>query len=774
MLSRLGRGIYRVRWLVLALTLVIVATAGYFGIGALDKLQGISNITDPTSESTRAQDLLFQKLGNNNSTDVLLVLSSSNLRASDPAFQTAANQLYNTLKARPEIAKIESYYTNKNPLLLSRDQHEILITITFNTNSDPKFSYNSVAPLFTSSTLHVDVGGWIASDSEFNQQVNDDLIHALVISLPLLALFLFLIFGGLIAGLLPLLIGIIAIIGSFAVLRAMVSFIDVSDIAVHVIAFVSLGLAIDYSLFIVTRFREELERSQNNVPVALGHTMRTAGRTVLFSGLTVGTSLLCLLIFPEEILRSVGLAAIASALVAVLASLTILPALLALLGTKINAISLRFLFQRKKRSGQQGQGAWYRMAQFAMRWCVPVIVVIVALDLLLGSPFLHAQFSTPDERSLPANSSARVVVEHLRQDFVNVADSSIEIAVTTPGNALSADNLALLHTYIQRLEGVQKVRVITSLVTLDPSLTLADYQRLYANVNATPELASAAKQLASGNVTEIILTTTIPDHDPSAMNVVRAVRAVAVPAGLSTLVGGDAAADVDLLANLQLVIPQALVVMFVAIFVLLFLLTGSLLMPLKAIVLNVFSLSATFGALVWIFQDGHLQNLLGFQSVGSLDSSQTVLIFAIAFGLSMDYEVFLLSRIKEQFDQTGDNKLSVALGLQSTGWLITCAALLLAIVAGAFATSKIIFLKELGLGVALAVLMDAVLIRCLLVPAMMRLLGAANWWAPAPLKAAWSFIGLREAVEPVSTTSTEQQPGSQALQDELPADSVPR
>lgn len=772
MFLRLGRGIYRVRWFILIVSLLTIGVAGYYGIGALDKLQGISNIIDPNSQSARAQNLLFQKLGNNNSTDVVLLLSSDHLQADDPAFQTAATQLYATLKARPEVATITSYYTAKSPQMISRDKHEILITMTFITTSDPKYSYNSVAPLFTAPPLKVDVGGWIASDDQFNQQVNADLIHSLSISLPLLGLFLFFIFGGLIAGLLPLLIGIIATIGSFAILRILVNFMDVSDIATHVIAFVSLGLAIDYSLFIVTRFREELESCHDDVSVALSRTMATAGRTVLFSGLTVGTSLLCLLIFPEVILRSVGLSAIASALVAVVASLTILPALLALLGKRVNAISLRGLFKRKNRA--EGQGMWYRTAQFAMRWSVPVTLLVIALDLLLGSPFLHAQFSTPDERSLPANASARVTVEHLQKDFVGVGNASIQIAVTTTGDALSVHNLTLLDSYVQKLQGVHNVASVISLVTLDPKLTLADYQKLYANTAADPQIASAAKQLANGNFTEIILTTTVPDHVSEARTIAQAVRAVAVPAGLTASVTGNAASEVDLLANLQVIIPRALIIMFCSIFVLLFLLTGSLLMPLKAIVLNVFSLSATFGALVWVFQDGHLQNWLGFQSVGSLDSSQTVLIFAIAFGLSMDYEVFLLSRIKEQFDLTGDNRESVAVGLQRTGWLITCAALLLAIVTGAFASSQIIFLKEIGVGIALAVLMDAVLIRCLLVPAMMRLLGSANWWAPKPLKVVWNYIGLKETLEVVPAPVGEHAPEADVPASEPSIDSVPR
>ena len=772
MLKHLGRGIYRARWTLLLIALVTVALAGYYGIGVLDKLQGISSINDPTSESSRAQTFLGQKFSSG-STDVLVLLRHNQLHVDDPAFQSAATQLYDTLKQRPEIANIGFYYTDKNPALLSIDQHETLMTIEFTANSDHKFSYASIAPLLTSPTLQVYAGGSWASDAQFNDQINQDLVQAAIISLPLLALFLFFIFGGLVAALLPLLIGIIATIGSFAILRLIVNFMDVSDIAIHVVAFISLGLAIDYSLFIVTRFREEMVNCRDDVSQALSRTMATAGRTVMFSGLTVGTSLLCLLIFPEVLLRSVGLAAIASALVAVVASLTILTALLAVLGKRVNALSIRALFRRKE-AGRQQQGMWYHLAQFAMRGAIPITILITALILTLGSPFLSAQFSTPDERSLPPDKSARIVVEHLKQNFANADKSSFEIAITTSGGVLSSDNLALLNSYVQKLKAVHDVQQITSLVTLDPKLTLADYQKLYANTAANPQIASAASQLANGNATKIIVTSTLADHSLEARDLARTIRAVPVPTGLTRMVTGTAAIDIDLLASLETTIPWALAVMFGSIFLLLFLLTGSLLMPIKAIVLNILSISVTFGALVWVFQEGHLQNILGFQSVGSLDSSQTVLIFAITFGLSMDYEIFLLSRIKEQFDLTGNNREAVAVGLQRTGWLITSAALLLAIVVGAFATSKIIFLKEIGVGIALAVLMDALVIRCLLVPAMMRLLGSANWWSPKPLKFIWRYIGLKETLDELPAQAGNESMDLRPLEGKTPVGPVGR
>jgi RND superfamily putative drug exporter len=309
---------------------------------------------------------------------------------------------------------------------------------------------------------------------------------------------------------------------------------------------------------------------------------------------------------------------------------------------------------------------------------------------------------------------------------------------------LSAANLASLDNYVYSISQIHGVVSVESLVSVAPSLTLADYQQIYAHPAANPRFAALADQLASGNLTKIVVALQPTDQTADAEHITRQVRAIATPGGMTALVDGVTPAKIDLLASLGANLPHALLVIAIAVFLLLFLMTGSLVMPLKAVVLNILSLSATFGGLVWIFQDGHLSTLLNFQSNGAIDATQPILIFAIAFGLSMDYEVFLLSRIKERFDELGDNRAAVSSGLQRTGWLITSAALLLAVVVGAFSTSKIIFIQEIGVGLAIAVIIDATLVRMLLVPATMRLLGKWNWWAPAPLQALWRRIGLSE------------------------------
>ena len=750
MLARLGGMLYRTRWLVLFLALLIVAGAAIFGTGLFGSLKS-GGFNDPASESSKAQALLDTKLGGS-SADIIILMSNTSIKATDPAFIDAATQLLAKLKARPEIASVTSYYSTHSASLVSRDGHETfaVVQLTAKDEATKEKDFKTIEPLITSPVLHTMVGGNVAVNIAINKQVGSDLERAELITFPIVAILLLIVFGSLVAASLPLLIGGIAIMGAFAILRAMAGWTDVSVYAVNVVTMLGLGLAIDYALFIVTRFREELGHGKGDVKVALERTMATAGRTVAFSGLTVSTSLLGLMLFPEMFLRSMSMGAIAATLVAMLAALTILPALLAVLGHRINALSIQRLFRRKSSSQRQvssneTQGAWYRIAEMVMRRPVVVGLAVLAILVTLGLPFWRVAFSTPDVKVLASNQEARIVSDRLSRDFAQQGNSQLVIVMRTPGDALSSANLARLDTYVDAIQAIPGVVSVESLVTVNPQLSLADYQQLYTHPGANPQLTAIAAQLANGDTTKITIAMQPADHTTAAENIVGQVRAIHAPGGLVPLVDGVTAYQIDLLASLRATLPYALLVMFVAVSVLLFLMTGSLLMPVKAIVLNILSLSATFGALVWIFQDGHLQNLLGFQSTGSIDATQPILIFAIAFGLSMDYEVFLLSRIKERFDETGDNRAAVSSGLQRTGWLITSAAMLMAVVFSAFGTSKIIFIQEIGIGLAIAVIIDATLVRMLLVPATMRLLGKWNWWAPAPLRAIWRRVGLSDS-----------------------------
>jgi uncharacterized membrane protein YdfJ with MMPL/SSD domain len=756
MLRKLGAAFYRARWLVLVTSLIVVVGMALYGFGLFGSLKS-GGFTDPSSESTRAQALLDSKLGGATA-DVIVLMSSNTLNASDPAFANAAKGVLATLQARPEVRSVNSYYSTGSTQFISRDGHETfaVVQLAAQDESIKEQDFKTIQPLIASPSLNVTTGGSVAFNVAMNKQVSADLERAETITFPIVALLLLIVFGGLVAASLPLLIGGVAILGAFALLHVLASITDVSVFSVNVVTMLGLGLAIDYSLFVIARFREELAANAGDVRAALERTMSTAGRTILFSGLTVSTSLLALLLFPQVFLRSMGMGAIAATLVALVASLTLLPAVLALLGNRINALSLQRLLRRNRatsrgRGASESGGFWYRLSETVMRRPIIIALAVLAILVTLGLPFLRVSFSTPDVKLLPANQDARIVSERLTQDFAQQGNAQLQIAITTRGEVLSSSNLANLDSYVQSIERIPGVASVESLVSVSPSLTLTDYQQAYAHLDANPQFAALAGQLANGDFTKIVVALQPADQTSAAGNIVRQVRAIHAPAGMTALVDGVTAYQLDLLASLGGTLPKALLVMAIAVFVLLFLMTGSLLMPLKAILLNILSLSATFGGLVWIFQDGHLQNLLNFQSSGSIDATQPVLIFAIAFGLSMDYEVFLLSRIKERFDELGDNRAAISSGLQRTGWLITSAALLMAVVLGAFGSSKIIFLQEIGIGLAIAVIIDATLVRMLLVPATMRLLGKWNWWAPAPLQAIWRRVGLGETTHQNAT-----------------------
>jgi trehalose monomycolate/heme transporter len=753
MLTRYGSFLYRARRGVLLVWLLLLVGAGVFGVGVFGRLQGTGAV-DPNSQSSRAEQLLNTRL-NGTYTDVVILLQSSTLRATDPAFAQEENDLLTKLRQGSEVTTLTSYYSWHGQNFISKDGHETFITMQLAGKdfTSKQNEYQALQPLLTEPDLQIGTTGNVPITMAFNQQIGQDLGIAEAFTFPILAVLLLLVFSGVVAAGLPLLIGCVAILGALAILDALTLFTNIASYVINIVIMLGLGLAIDYSLFLVTRFREELVLNGNHVRSALEKTMATAGRTVIFSALTVGSSLSSLLLFPLPFLSSVGYGAVASILVVLLASLTLLPALLALLGTRVNALSLQRLFRRSTRTRTEQRGGWYRLSEAVMRWPVPTALVVLAFLLTLGWPFLHIRFATLNIDSLPAGQPTRVVSDKLGRDFAHQQGAQLTIAVTTPGDALSPNNLTSLDSYVKQIEAMKGVEAVQSLVTVNPNLTLSQYEQFYANPSINHQLTTYARQMANGNFTRITVALQPAEQSSAAVNIVNAIRAIHAPGGLVALVDGSTPILMDLLSSMDMALPYAFAVIIVAIFVLLFLMTGSLVMPLKAILLNVLSLSATFGGLVWIFQDGHLQNLLNFPTVGGIDSSEPVLIFAIAFGLSMDYEVFLLSRIKEHFDRTGDNRKAISTGLQQTGWLITSAAVLFAVVVGAFGTSKIISLQEIGVGLTIAVIMDATLVRMLLVPATLRLLGKFNWWAPAPLHRLWQRIGFTEAANESMETS---------------------
>jgi trehalose monomycolate/heme transporter len=714
-----GRVLYRRRRLTLIVTLVLVAFAAVWGTGVFGKLSSGNDFTPPSSQSQREVNQAAQAFGRNDA-DVVVLYRSATMTVADPAYRQAVTAALAKLP-RADVARVTTYWSGGPARLVSTDRHATYAALQL-TGADDAGRHKTfdaikdqlTPPSLTAAGLTAQVGGNVATEVAINSEVTANIGKAEGFSLPVLLILLLVIFGSLGAAWIPVAIGGVGILGSFTVLRLLTLGTTVSVYSVNITTILGLGLGIDYGLFIVTRFREELHR-HGSVEQAVARTVATAGRTVAVSGVTVAVALTSLMLFPETFLRSMGYGGVATVAVDMLAALTVLPALLAVLGHRVNA--LRIPLSGRRRSVRaplrdEASGGWYRLARSVMRRPVAYVAVITIGLLALGAPFLRISWGGTDARSLPAASTVRHVSEALDSQFPVNSTAPIEALVTGARAASPAELTAYLHR-IDAIAGVTGAQV-TGL---------------------------------KGNVARIDIGYQPAPVSGAARHIVAQLRRLAPPAGATVLVGGTTAGLVDELASLGATLPPMALLVGVSTFVLMFLAFGSVVLPIKAIVMNVLSLAATFGVVVWIFQWGHLSGLLRFTSTGSIDPTMPILMLAIIFGLSMDYEVFLLSRIRERYDQTGDNTASVAVGLQRTGGVITSLALLLIVVVGAFSASGITFIKLMGVGMIVALLVDATIIRVLLVPATMRLLGQANWWAPRPLRRLYARYGIKEEAE---------------------------
>jgi RND superfamily putative drug exporter len=697
----------------LLVALVITALAVLAGSGVADRL-GSGGWEDPDAQSTYATKALEREFPDSQP-NLLLLLDSGRSSVDDPAVAAEARRLTARLAGEKGVIGVGSYWqadASAAPSLRAEDGHEALIAAHI--TGDEKAmgeTLDRLAPSYRGAhgPVEVKVGGIVAVRHEMQTIIKEDLTRAEMIALPVTLLLLVMVFGSAIAALLPLGIGIVAILGTNAVLRGLTEFTDVSVFAMNLTTALGLGLAIDYALFIVRRFREELSTGAEPL-TAVATTLRTAGRTVLFSALTVAVSLAAMLLFPQYFLRSFAYAGIAVVLLAAAAALILLPAALVLLGHRVNSLDLRRLFRRgraAKASGEEGT-AWARMATLVMRRAPLFAVATTAVLIVLGLPFTGVKFGTADDRQLPSGAESHVVQQHIRDGFPGSPGGGLE--VLAEGKATPAQ-YAAYKDRIADLPGVQRA---------DGPLVKGEFA--YFTVLPKGEAVDDAAQRLVGEL--------------------RAVSSTDAP--FDTKVTGTAAVLVDSKHAIAERLPWAAAFIAVVTLLLVFLLTGSVLIPIQAVVLNALSLTAMFGAVVWVFQDGHLSGLLGFTSPGSIETTLPVLMFCVAFGLSMDYGVFLLSRIKEEYDRTGDHNEAVRHGLQRTGGLITAAAVILAVVMVAIGTSRVTNTKMLGLGIALAVLMDAMIVRSLLVPAVMRLTGRATWWAPGPLRRFHERFGVSE------------------------------
>ena len=739
MLARLTPFIIRHRRRVLVLAVLFLAVAGAFG-GAVNKELSAGGFADPKAPSERAAALMESEFGGGAPNLALLVTSPAGV---DSAAATAAGiALTARLSREPGVVQARSYWTlGKAAPLRSKDGTKALVLARLTGSEDQQIKgVTALRPRFAgrSGVLTVQVGGQLELFREVDVTIEHDLARAESIAFPVTAVLLVLVFGSAVAASLPLLIGVLSILGSFLTLHVLHGFTDVSVYAANLAISLGLGLGIDYSLFMLTRYREEVTRGLSPHD-AVVEAVRTAGRTVLFSALTVLLSLSALLVFPLFFLKSFAYAGISAVFFAALGALVVLPAAIAGLGHRVDSLDLRKPIRRllhlpAPRTKVVGEGAWHRLAVSVMKRPVGFGLAVVVLLLGMGLPFKDVSFSLPDDRVLPRTAQGHLLAEVIRTQFPGNESLALTTVATGTGDPTSrAADISSYALALSRLSGVQRVDALTG---------------SYSGGRKVLPAGPQNRAFATKNATYLTIVPSDQGFGPIGERLASAVRATPAPFR-DVVVGGPAASLADTKHSLGASMPLALGLIAIATFLVLFLFTGSVVIPVKAVALNLLSLSATFGAMVWVFQQGHLTQYIGDPiTTGSLDTSIPIIMFCVLFGLSMDYEVFLLSRIKEEYDATGDNTRAVAIGLEKTGRLISAAAALLALVFVAFASSDISFIKLLGLGVALAVLVDATLVRGILVPAFMRLAGRANWWAPAPLRRLHDRIGLTEAPGP--------------------------
>src|SRR5918993_329353 len=694
MFDRLAGLILRKPRAVLLVTLLLVLAAGAASSG-LNSRVTLGGYEKEGSESQRTTQVLQDKFDQGDPNLVLLVTDERGVDS--PAAQAAGLALTQRLAGEADISNVVSYWSaGRAEQLRSQDSSKALVTATIEGDFDAVLDrIKTLAPAYSGDFqgARVQVGGSAMTWDENIKTSAEDISRAEAIVFPLVLVVLVLIFGSLLAALVPLAVAFVTMLLAMLLMFLLTLFTEPSSFVTNITVFLGLGLAIDYSLLMVSRYREELRRGRA-MPDAIRAMLRTSGRTVVFSAVTVAVALGALLVFPFTIFDSMAYASIATALLAAVASLVVVPALLAWMGPRIDKWRL---FHRKDRSEQRLEsGFWHRLAMFVMRRPVPVAVVVIAVLLLLGAPALGLKLRLPDEQILPKDAQAAQVLSAVRTEFASREQDAVQVVAEGVGDAPAGE---------------------------------------------------ASRRFATQDATFLTVIPTVDGYSQEGEDLVRAVRDTERP--FPVTVGGTPAVSVDTFDAIYDTLPVFLVVLAVGMFILLFLLTGSLLLPVMAMALSLLSLTATFGALVFIFQDGNLQSVVGdFNVTGAITWTVPILVFALGFGLSMDYQVFLLSRIREEYERSGDNTASVAVGIERVGRVVTYAAALISIVFLVWVTSGISYMKAIGVGMPIAILMDATLIRGALLPALMRLAGDANWSAPGPLRRLHARLGLREHAEP--------------------------
>ncbi|MER5321482.1 MMPL family transporter [Streptosporangium roseum] len=710
-LRRLGYLLVHRRRLVMAVSLLATLAMAVLAAGAVGGLS-LARFEAPGSESDRAGAELAERFGTGGA-DLILLVTARGGDVNTPAVAAAGQALTRELAASGGVAEAASYWTRGRPATLrSEDGRHALVVARIPGDADAVRSriLPELVPRLTrgNEVISVRSGGGEEVFRQTVPQARQDFVRAEMVIFPLVFVLLWLFLRRAVAALLPILVGVFAMVTTLALLRGALLFTDISTFALNLTLAMGLGLGVDYSLFVISRFREEVARG-HDLHEAVARSVERAGRTVIFSGVTVAASVAVLLALPFDFLRSFAYAGIAVVAGGVIGAVIVLPAILAAVGRRV--------LPRRDR-GERAEGFWHALATRVMRRPVVYGGAAALALLVLGSPFLGLRFGVADDRILPASAPARQTQEVIRAGFPAEETDALQIVSTGP-----AADVAGYATTLSRLPGVAQVDSAAGSFAAGRRIGDGDPARFAG---------------AEGTWLSVVPSAELMEADP--VRLVEQVRAVPAPFGV--LVGGYPAELADYRASVVDRLPLLLAAMFAVTFVILFLMTGSVLIPLKATVLNLLSLSVMFGALVWVYQDGNLSGLLGFTPTGSLDPSIPILMFCIAYGLSMDYEVFVLSRIREEYGRTGDTPSAVAAGLQRSAPLITAAGAILALSFAVYASAQVLFVQMLGVGMAVAILVDATVIRAILVPAFMRLAGPANWWAPAPLRRLHDRLGL--------------------------------
>ena len=721
-------------------------------------------------EASQARLLLESEIGAPPSAMVILFQSETDFRAGQPEFEAAVSQALARVPAAEHVAELLTHHAS--PRQVSADRRTVYELVLL--DLPPDDSPRALEPVREALTPVAGIRTLLAGGPAFYGDIQvlseHDLQRSEFISLPLAALALLVVFGSVVAAGMPIVIGGTAVLVALALIFLIASVTPMSIFVLNLATLLGLGLGVDYALLLTSRFREELalrgggrladgRPDQHVINDAVASTVATAGRAAFFSGLTVLLGLIGLILFEFMVLRSVGIAGAAVVGLAVIAAVTLLPASLAFLGPRIDAFRVPALRGRRRRADARppGEGGWARLARRVMDRPLLFFVSTLAVLLLLGTPFLHVRFNAPDATILPPGVPSRQAYDLLVSEFGEGEFAPLQLAIRTRGAATAPDNVGALYDYSRRLGSDPRVRRIESIVDLDPRLGREQYQQIYAAPlgQLDPFAAAILARSTRDDLTTFTIVTPYGPNRPEAQALVEDLRdpesALAPPAGMSVLVGGGAAEVRDVVARIGADFPRSAAFILISTYLVLFVLLRSVVLPAKALIVNALSITASFGALVWIFQDGNLSALLGFTPLGFVETTLPVILFCVLFGLSMDYEVFLLSRMKEVYDKTGDNREAVARGMERSGRIVTSAALIVVVVAGSFAFADIVLIKALGLGVAIAVALDATVVRALLVPATMRLLGDRNWWLPDSIR---RFISTRLHLPETATLAT--------------------